>query len=475
MDETRPISRIEHFLAVITGEDAELPTPQTRVELFLAVIAGGTYLLPEPQSRWELYLARILGQDVELPVPVSRDDRYLAAIAGMEGAEAPAFPISRVEMYLAEWAAQSGAQYETVTGAIVSFETVRAAALRRLEVALSPIQSGTGDPSPDNVRSISGHTAVNVWRTGKNLLNDVNPDVKNAYITGSQKLGSSPDNRTVIVPIKQNTNYTYTWNRVKIEGAAGDDTNILLFSEYPGIGTTIGTSTGSNMATVPSTRTFNSGDNIYAAIKIANITKTEYQATLSASQLEIGSPATSYEAYSGLTIPITIPTPPGTVYGGTLDVVSGVLTVTWASITIDGASGNAGNRANYKFPNKSVFAFRFGTSPGAFVPTANNNAVTSAICDRFKAMSDNVAYEGTKDGFSVSTTGVVSKLSCPSIAPGDIAGMNAWLAENPITIVGELAEPQIVQLTPQEVLALQGQNVVFSDANGDVTVEYRSN
>lgn len=134
-------------------------------------------------------------------------------------------------------------------------------------------------------------------QVGKNLLNDIDPDVKQAYITGANKLGASSDNRTVIIPINQNTDYTFTWNRVAIEGAASDDTNVLLFSEYPVLGTTVGTSTGVNMGYSPAVRTFNSGSNIYAAIKIANITKTTYQDTLSASQLELGQSSTSHEAY----------------------------------------------------------------------------------------------------------------------------------------------------------------------------------
>lgn len=134
-------------------------------------------------------------------------------------------------------------------------------------------------------------------QVGKNLLNDIDPDVKNAYLTGAYKLGASANDRVVIIPINPHTDYTFTWNRVAIEGASGDDTNVLLFSEYPVIGTTVGTSTGVNMGYSPAVRTFNSGSNIYAAIKIANINKTQYQDTLSASQLELGQSSTSHEAY----------------------------------------------------------------------------------------------------------------------------------------------------------------------------------
>lgn len=36
--------------------------------------------------------------------------------------------------------------------------------IRKLKVIFEPIQDGSGDPSPDNVRPITGRTAVTVWR-----------------------------------------------------------------------------------------------------------------------------------------------------------------------------------------------------------------------------------------------------------------------------------------------------------------------
>lgn len=39
-----------------------------------------------------------------------------------------------------------------------------------VQVETTPTQEGTGDPSPENVRPIVGWDGVNVWRSGKNLL-----------------------------------------------------------------------------------------------------------------------------------------------------------------------------------------------------------------------------------------------------------------------------------------------------------------
>ena len=52
----------------------------------------------------------------------------------------------------------------------VAFSATLAAPLKSLECAFSPVQAGSGDPSPENVRPISGWTNCNVVRCGKNLF-----------------------------------------------------------------------------------------------------------------------------------------------------------------------------------------------------------------------------------------------------------------------------------------------------------------
>lgn len=51
----------------------------------------------------------------------------------------------------------------TYTGNIVTFEATASDNIASLTVPFSPIQSGSGTPSPDNVRPISGRTGLNVY------------------------------------------------------------------------------------------------------------------------------------------------------------------------------------------------------------------------------------------------------------------------------------------------------------------------
>lgn len=57
----------------------------------------------------------------------------------------------------------------TVSGSVVQCTPVANSPLD-VQVEITPTQEGTGDPSPDNVRPITGWDSVNIWRAGKNLL-----------------------------------------------------------------------------------------------------------------------------------------------------------------------------------------------------------------------------------------------------------------------------------------------------------------
>lgn len=55
-------------------------------------------------------------------------------------------------------------RYLESSGAVASFETNIVARIRSLRVDMQPIQAGSGDPSPENIRPITGRDEVTVWR-----------------------------------------------------------------------------------------------------------------------------------------------------------------------------------------------------------------------------------------------------------------------------------------------------------------------
>lgn len=320
-----PMSRVETYLAAILGQDAALPTPQTRSDLFWANLAGGTWALPEPQSREEIFLAYILGDDsLTLPTPQSRVELFLAKVAGMD-VELPE-PASREELYLAEWVEEGGGVYRTVSGNPVLFTAKQAAALKSLMIDVQPVQSGSGDPSPDNVRPISGFSAVNVWQTGKNLYH------KESYnaISGTAVMFNGVKSST---SDKKKERGDYLFAGVTYYFYANLGTSKQWNITYARSGSTSLGSLCNNATRTKWEGTFTPNYSDYYCFWLYSSQGwSDWDMDDIVWSFEVG---TSYSASPPSTktaVPVTIPTPPGTVYGGTLDLVSGVLTVTMGQI-----------------------------------------------------------------------------------------------------------------------------------------------
>lgn len=58
-------------------------------------------------------------------------------------------------------------EYEEISGPLVQFYSPISAPLESLIVDIKPVQSGTGDPSPSNIRPFTGWTGCNIFRSGE--------------------------------------------------------------------------------------------------------------------------------------------------------------------------------------------------------------------------------------------------------------------------------------------------------------------
>ena len=150
----------------------------------------------------------------------------------------------------------------------------------------------------------------------------------------------------------------------------------------------------------------------------------------------------------GTQIPISWQSEAGTVYGGTLDVTSGVLTVT------HGIKDDA-------------TAIRTGTgASGAIYADITVTGITlntSTICSHYKQiLTSNVGAIGKFKVFNNEITVYDDRFTSVSEA-------DAILAD--VQFVYELATPQTYQLTPEEVTTLLAQNNIWADC-GPSTVEY---
>lgn len=213
--------------------------------------------------------------------------------------------------------------------------------LKACTVDINPVQSGSGTPSPSNIRPISGWTEANVTVAGKNLCN----------------IGSASFTRYERYPLLLPSG-TYTLSSTIT--STDTDGNDCYFGIYDTSGSLlIGTRLTRNDRT---SYTFTLSSNSSYIILYAGHNSSQSigdDATWANIQIEIGSTATTYEPYNDTTYNIEFEDSgsPLTVYGGTLDTVSGVLTVTDGYI----ASYNGETLPSTWISDRDVYAS--GTTP----------------------------------------------------------------------------------------------------------------
>lgn len=318
-------------------------------------------------------------------------------------------------------------------GDIVTFTTNLAKPLTSLKVLITATQSGTGDPSPTNIRPITGWTGCTVTRTGKNLFD------KSAIVFPS---GTTIEYTQIAVK-----DGTYTMSTNFPNNSTKD---VFFIRGYA----TSGASSQYNGVDIENPRTVASLDG-YITVAFRYNSSRENPADYNY-QVELGSTATTYAPYTGQTY-TTAFGDAGTVYGGTLDVLTGELTVdkvlaTYTGADVEGWALTSQGTALYKAQpliwraNMTPICNRYlGVAPGASSSIGNLKCRLSATYSNFIVRDDDLL---------------------------DVDAFKASLALNPMQVVFRLATPQTYQLTPQAVDALLGENVVFADTGAVSELKY---
>lgn len=209
-------------------------------------------------------------------------------------------------------------------------------------VTLKPKQAGSGDPSPDNVRAISGRDEVTVTRCGKNLLN---PE-KVAAVSGYYGLTSTYEGENIFHIVGKPNNP----DNGELAFVVAETLDYSLSGK--GLAVTPFSLSG-NLTVVKAYGLRTPTENALAIIAYLD-TAVTYDARI---QLAVGvENLTTYEPYQGDTNDMTLPE---TVYGGTVDAVSGVGSKTWGYI----ASYNGESLPGEWISDRDVYSA--GASPTA--------------------------------------------------------------------------------------------------------------
>lgn len=348
--------------------------------------------------------------------------------------------------------------HDTATGTIASFPDGADMPMVSPVADIDPIQDTSGgSPSPSNICPISGWDSVDVTRTGKNLFDA--DAFFGAYGGTKQDDGSwRVSNLNSIyhkVCFENKDGYT---GRFALTWIHKDNASSPNFCAYFQVVYTDGTT--QNMPMTKSADAFRTETAITRADKVVDYIWINYSSNGESyyyGQIEIGATATSYEPYQGHTITTTLPQ---TVYGGTLDVVSGVLTVTHVFKTFDGSSDEVWNK--YGTGMRFTIEVSDYTSPLASIVDTN----IKANYLRTIAKSGQGAAQWVISGGDTDYHVLMVNVGIESITD-----MRAYLAENPLEVVYPLATPTTITLTPTQIDSLLGSNNVWADS-GDVTVEY---
>ncbi len=205
--------------------------------------------------------------------------------------------------------------YDTASGDIASFpDGADGLPVKDLTVGIEPVQDTSGgDPSPTNICPISGWTGANVSRTGKNLI-DPDDIIASANIDSDGKIAQTAGNsgyKLALVYVAKGMLCTMS--------GSSDISNGCLYAFYTSKPEANDYSYNGQRTVQTNSRTFTAPIDGWVAVR--------YKTDDSSPQIEVGSTSSAYEPYVGTTLPISWQSSAGTVYGGTLDVTTGVLTV----------------------------------------------------------------------------------------------------------------------------------------------------
>ena len=319
--------------------------------------------------------------------------------------------------------------------------------IKSLKVNFSPIQNGSGDPSPENVRPILPWNGLTVFGGGKNLFDASAVIRRERYLlndNGVEQASSSSGYTLNRTKVKAGSIYTISGTIVK-----GAEACRLYF--YNG-DTFISRTSTINVSSIPYTFTVPQNcDGIAIQYNMGTV-------DFSTIQLKAGNTASAYEEYKPITeTDIIFPSP---VYGATLDIVSGVMTVRPKKIMLSDAEWSY-NESGYFY---AIIADKVET-------------IASADGVKYPVYCSALAYGGVKTASEFTDGGIYQTYSSKNLYIKDSTCANvAELLQKygSQEIVYYLVTPVEIQLTPEQLQSLLGTNTIWSDANGDIEVEYRA-
>lgn len=312
--------------------------------------------------------------------------------------------------------------YEIPTGGLTFYPMIRLAT--ETDATFAPYT---------NICPISGHTEASVQRDGKNWFDENDVEIGTAW-NGN----ANADRARIIIPCKPNTTYTFSMNGV-------NNTDLVVYGWFK--------STPALAGNVSFPQTFTTeSDSKYIVFGFNKTSISKSDIELMKLQLEEGSTATPYVPYAGKTYTISLG---DTIYGGTVDFDSGVMTVDRAIMTIPTIESYGGVVADTDYNYKNL-------EPSEQQKLSNSDV--TVLGEALKGISYNDRKTMPFACFGSTST---KRITVTVASDYSIADFNANIAGTKLCYL--LETPFTVQLTPQQIQLLKGQNTLTA-STGQISV-----
>lgn len=344
---------------------------------------------------------------------------------------------------------------EAASGSIAHFTDGANLPVSELIVGIEPVQSGSGDPSPTNVRPISGRSSIKITQTGKNLLSY-------PYYDGASKSSNG---------------ITFTANSDGTIRATGTATGTAIFY-LRGSSESWDFPSGSYMLSgCPD----GGGSNVYKVDMV-------YTGSISAG-IDYGNGATITKTNSDVVSQVRIVIYSGqsidllfkpvltlaseydrqtislgcTVYGGQLNVTTGVLTVDRKLITVSDYTWTINTSSSKTYARLSL---------------SDRMATPTVGMTDYPLIASMLLYGGVPSGVATWESGHIYQ---------NTANNNIFIYDSAVTTLEDfeakyadmqiayyLATPLTYTLTATEIETLLGENNIFADSGDIVSVTYKA-
>ena len=331
-------------------------------------------------------------------------------------------------------------------------------------IRLSSVSDATFAPY-SNICPITGWTGANAVRTGKNLIDQDD----SLYLARNVDAFGAVDSKIAaqLNLLKAGT-YTLSYKEKIINLKSKTDVarvGLYFRATYNGVNLNINgqvdisNPTEGLVTSIKVTFTLEEdyvGRFTYAYVYTGKAQdNTVYTGIIYDVQLELGSTATDYEPYAGTIYPISWQTEAETVYGGTLNTVTGVLTVDRAIVDMGDLNWSK---------NGDRFTYGSKLTPNAYEQSTWGSSNPMAICSAYK-----YGHAGNRSGVDNVIGFYAGYIYARDTRYETATDFKAGVSG--VKVVYKLKTPITYNLTPTEITTLFGENHIWADC-GAVSVEY---